>query len=652
MTTTDHRPRLSAEDLFADPAFSSPSISPDGARIAYLAPDRGRRNIWVRGIDEDHDVARCVSHDTRRGISTYFFSDDPRWLLYLQDTDGNEDWHLFRVDLEAPDSPATDLTPLAPGSRVFTVETLRGHPGTVLATMNRRPASLDTFLIDVASGEITVHHEQPEPGVNLLLDGDGEPAFVARVTADGGATEFSAIDTVTGDHRMLTRVAGPDHPMGVEVQQATPDGTGLVLGSYLDGDDLQLVRLDRETGEVSVLAAVAGHSLDIMGVLAPRALPPTLFTDRSTGKILAARFTGTRPHIEVIDPGFAAVYEALSQLSDGVLGSLSSDADGQRWVATFVHDRDPNVAWFYDHATGRSRRLFRPYPHLDPADLAPMEPVAFTARDGLPLAGFLTLPVGLPPRDLPLVLDVHGGPWVHDTWAYSPQAQFLSARGYAVMQVNYRGSSGHGRRHTLAALGEFAGAMHDDLLDAVNWAVAEGVADPDRIAIMGGSYGGYAALVGAAFTPERFAAAVDIVGIADLSSFIRSLPPVSRPYLESNWLAYVGDPDDPAQEAEMLARSPITHVDRITTPLLVAHGANDSRVARSESDTIVDSLRSRGVTVEYLLADDEGHGFGNPENRIRLQYAIENHLAKHLDRRSSFVRGQSARSSSRPGGGR
>lgn len=630
MTGTPANPRrLEIEDLFSDPDFARPTISPDGTRLAYLAPAHGRRNVWVRDIDHDHDLARCVTHDSRRGISTYFFTEDSRWLLYLQDTDGDEDWHLFRVDLDDPDSPATDLTPLPSGSRVFDVAALRARSATVVVTMNRRPASLDTFLIDVESGEITPHHEQSEPGRQLLLDGDGAPAFSARVAQDGD-TEFSAIDPTTGEERLLTRLAGADHPMGVEIQQATPSGDALILGSYLDDDDLKLVRVERGTGEVTVLAAVAGHSLDIISVLAPGVLPPTLYTDRRSGAVIAARFTGPRPHIEVLDPAFAEIYDAVSKLSDGVLGSLSSDITGQRWVATFIHDRDPDVAWFYDHATGGSRRLFRPHPHLDPDDLAPMEPVALTARDGLLLHGFLTLPVGIAPRDLPLVMVVHGGPWVHDAWGFDPQVQVLANRGYAVLQVNFRGSSGYGRRHTRAGVREFAGTMQDDLLDAVDWAISRGLADPARVAIMGASYGGYAALVGAAFTPDRFAAAVDIVGIADLASFVRSLPAVSRPYLASNWFAYVGDPEDPAQEADMRARSPIERVDHITTPLLIAHGANDARVRQAESDAIVGSLRRRGITVEYLLADDEGHGFGNPENEIRLQYAIEEHLAKHL----------------------
>ncbi|MEU2970676.1 S9 family peptidase [Nocardiopsis alba] len=632
MSSADHgtRPRrIEIEELFADPSFANPKISPDGTRMAYLAPEYGRRNVWVRGIDQDHDQARCVTHDDRRGITTYLWSDDPRWLLYLQDTDGNEDWHLYRVDLDDPDAPAVDLTPLPEGSRVFGAEELPSHPGHVLVTMNRRPMSLDLFRVEVATGEITLHHEQTGPTENVLLDHDGRPAFASHLEEDG-TLEFSAIDPDTGDHKSLIRMGGAEYPLGVHPQLVTPDGTGLVIGAYHESDHLKLVRIDRETGETTVLAALEDQSLDIMGTMLPGVLPPTVYTHRRTGEILAARFVGPRPHIEVLDDDFAEVYAKLSTLSDGVLGTLSSDDTGRHWIATFVHDRDPAVAWYYDHETGQSRRLFRPYPHLDPADLAPMEAVEFPARDGLPLHGLLTLPVGVAPERLPLVLLVHGGPWMHDTWGYNPQAQLLANRGHAVLQVNFRGSTGYGRRHTTAAIGQFAGAMHDDLLDAVDWAVDQGYADPDRIGIMGGSYGGYAALVGVTFTPDRFAAAVDIVGIADLASFMRNLPPFSRPYLMTSWYAYVGDPDVPEQEVDMLERSPISRVDKITTPLLVAHGANDVRVMQGESDKIVASLEERGVPVEYLLAEDEGHGFANPENEIRLQEAILRHFEEHL----------------------
>jgi dipeptidyl aminopeptidase/acylaminoacyl peptidase len=623
---------IDIEEFFADPEFAVPTISPDGTRIAYLAPKYGRRNVWVRRIDQDHSDAVCVTHDTRRGITTYHWTDDPRWLLYLQDTDGNEDWHLYRVDLDNPDEPAVDLTSMDPGSRVIGVEPYPPVPGTVLAWMNRRPMFIDTFRIEVATGETTLHLEQDEPGDIVLLDRDGRPAFSTSLAPDG-TVAFSAIDPATGDRRLLRHVGGAEHPMGVQPQQLTADGKGLLVGSFQDGDNLRLVRIDHATGQETVIAAVEGHDLDISGTMLPGVLPPTVYTGRRTGEILAARFVADRPRIEVVDPHFAEVYAQLQKLSDGVLGTLSSDESGQRWIATFIHDRDPGVTWFYDHTTGDARLLFRSYPDLDPDTMAPMTPVALTARDGLPLHAFLTLPVGVEPRNLPLVLVVHGGPWSHDTWGYNPEAQFLANRGHAVLQVNFRGSLGYGRRHVTAAIGEFAGAMHDDLIDAADWAVAQGYADPHRIGIYGGSYGGYAALVGVTVTPDYFAAAVDYVGVSDLANFLRTLPPFGRPYFAANWYRYVGDPDDPDQEADMLARSPITMADRIRTPLLVAQGANDVRVVKAESDNIVTSLRDRGVPVEYLVAKDEGHGFDNPENRIRLYRAIERHFAEHLGSR-------------------
>ena len=617
------------EDFFGNPDFAHATLSPDGTRLAYLAPAHGRMQVWVRGIDQEHDEAVCVTHDSRRGISTYHWTDDPRWLLYQQDTDGNEDWHLYRVDLTAPDEPAVDLTPLDPGSRVMAVQPLPSDPGHVLVWMNRRPLSFDAFRVAVATGETTLRLEQPGPAANYVLDREGRPAFLSTMTEDGSYT-FSVVDPETLEARPLLRVGGPEHPLGVMPQMATPDGRGLLLGLYQDSDDLRLVRVDRETGAETVVAAIDGHSLDTMGLMAPGLMPSTVLESARTGEVIAARFVDSRPRIDVVDPAYDDVFTALAALSDGVLHSTSSDDAERWWVASFVHDREPGVTWLYDRETGESRRLFGMYAHLDPAELAPTRPVQFPARDGLPLHAYLTLPVGPAPEKLPLVLVVHGGPWAHDSWHFDPEAQFLADRGYAVLQVNFRGSTGYGRRHVTAAIGELAGAMHDDLLDAVAWAVDRGVADPDRVGIYGGSYGGYAALVGVTVTPDVFAAAVDYVGISDLPNFMRTLPPFSRPYQATNWLTYAGDPDDPEQEADMLARSPITMLDRIRTPLLVARGANDARVVQAESDNVVTSLRQRGVPVEYLLAEDEGHGFANPENRFRLYRAMERHFAEHL----------------------
>ena len=637
MSTPENRDapprRIEVEEFFRDPASAHPSISPDGTRIAYLAPAQGRRNVWVRGLDQEHADAVCVTHDTRRGITSYYWPDDSRWLLYLQDTDGNEDWHLYRVDLDAPDQAATDLTPLPPGSRVFGADPLPSHPGSMLVAMNERPIAIDLFRIDVATGETTLHHEQVDPTEIVLLDQSGAPAFSSRVLPDG-TLEIYAVDRTSGERRRLRALGGVEYPVGVQPQLVTPDGAGLLIGAYTDSDDLRLLRLDHDSGAETVVAAVEGHSLDILGTMAPGVLPPTVFTSRRTGEVIAARFVDDKPRIEVLEEGFAEIYAELAALSDGVLGTLSSDAAERRWIATFVHDRDPAVTWLYDHSTGESRVLFRPYPHLDAGDLATMHPMTFDARDGLPLHGFLTLPTTTAAGPPPLVLLVHGGPWQHDTWGYHPQVQLLANRGYAVLQVNFRGSTGYGRTHTTAAVGEFARAMHSDLIDAADWAVAHGHADPDRIGIMGASYGGYAALVATALAPDYFAAAVDHVGVSDLASFLRNLPPFTKPYNVNSWYAYLGDPDDPAAEADMLSRSPITMVDQMTTPLLVAQGANDARVVQTESDSIVAPLRERGVPVEYLLATDEGHGFDNVENQIRLHRAIERHLGQHLsDRR-------------------
>ena len=634
MTEPDLRTRdlIEIEEFFADPTFAAPSLSPDGTRLAYSAPAGGRLNLWVRGVEQTHDEAVQVTADTRRGIYLHHWTDDPRWLLYQQDTDGNEDWHLYRVDLDDPGSPAVDLTPMDPGSRVLGVEPVTSIPGTALVWMNRRAMFTDVFRIDVATGQTTVHLEQDDPRVTVLLDRDGEPAFQTVLTPEG-TVEVSAFDA--GTPRLLRTLGGAEHPMGIHPQLVTADGHGLLVGSFGDGDHLRLVRIDRATGEETVVAEVEGLDVDISGTAVPGVLPPMVYTARRTGDVLAARFVADRPHVEVVDPGFAEVYAQLTELSDGVLGQLSSDDAGRRWVATFVDDREPGLTWLYDHATGEARLLHRPEKSFEPVDLAPMTPVSFLARDGLELPAQLTLPVGVEHRDLPLVLAVHGGPWSHDGWGYSPEVQFLANRGYAVLQVNFRGSVGYGRRHVTAAIGEFAGAMHDDLIDAVDWAVARGYADPDRVGIYGGSYGGYAALVGVTVTPERFAAAVDYVGVSDLASFLRTLPEFVRPHFVNNWYRYVGDPEVAEQEADMRSRSPITMVERIRTPLLVAQGANDVRVVQAESDNIVASLRDRGVPVEYLVASDEGHGFANPENRQRLYRAIEKHFATHLGGRTA-----------------
>ncbi|GAA2067430.1 S9 family peptidase [Streptomyces albiaxialis] len=626
-------PRIAVEDFFGSPVRTKATISPDGARIAYLAPWRDRLNVWVEAVeDRGERGARCVTADGNRSVHTYHWTDDPRWLLYEQDGDGDEGWHLYRVDLDDPDAGAVDLTPF-PGVTAKGFEAAVTGPGTALVRLNRRnPAEFDLYELDIATGGLTVLARNPGE-VGGWLRTPGGDLYVQTLT-DAGDIELAQWDAKTGARRRVTTFHGADHPLGVHPFQLTPDGTGVWIGSYRDTDRSRLVRLDLADGEETLVDSHPEFDLDTRSSVFP-ALPSPLIRDRRTGELTGVRYLGERQVIHALDPHFAAVLENLEKLSDGDLAAVSSDESGQRWVVSFTHARDPGVTWFYDHATGRGRRLFRPYPHLDPEALAPMTPVTVTARDGLELPSYLTLPLGAgtpgaEPGGLPLVLLVHGGPWSRDSWGYHPVVQMLANRGHAVLQVNFRGSAGFGKAFLKAGIGELAGKMHDDLVDAVDWAVKEGYADRGRVAVFGGSYGGYAALVGVAFTPGVFAAAVDFCGVSDLVGFLRTVPDFARPHLANNWHLYAGDPDDPEQAEELRARSPISRVDAIRTPLMVVQGGNDVRVVRAESDRIVDAVRARGVEVEYLVKENEGHGFVNPENNIDVYRAADRFLARHL----------------------
>ncbi|GAA3724309.1 S9 family peptidase [Streptomyces tremellae] len=625
-------PYLDVEELFGAPVRAGASISPDGTRIAYLAPWRGRLNVWVESLDDPGD-ARCVTADETRSVHTYHWTDDPGLLLYEQDTGGDENWHVHRVDLEDPGAPAVDLTPF-PGARVMGLELPSSRPGKALLHLNHRdPAQFDLCEVDIATRVLTVLAQNPGQVAGWLYTPDGE--LYAQTSTAEGDIELSRW-SAEGPRRIAV-FPGADHPLGVSPAQLTPDGSGVWIGSNRGTDRTRLARLDLATGEETEVDSHPELDLDTRSTVFPQ-LPSPLIRHRRTGGLLGVRYLGERQVIRPLDPHFAEVLHALEGLSDGDLGAVSCDESGRRWVASFTHDRDPGATYLYDHTTGRARLLFRPYPHLDPEVLAPMEPVTVPARDGLALPAYLTLPVGVEPAGLPMVLLVHGGPWSRDSWRFDPLAQLLANRGYAVLQVNFRGSTGYGKSFLAAGIGELAGRMHDDLVDAVDWAVARGYADRDRVAVFGGSYGGYAALLGASHTPGVFAAAVDFYGVSNLVTFLRSVPEFVKPQLANNWYLYAGDPADPEQEADLWARSPLSRVDAIRTPLLVVQGAGDARVVKAESDQLVEALRARSVDVEYLVKDDEGHGLVNPENAVDAYRAADRFLARHLGGRPGPAR--------------
>ena len=620
---------IPVEDFFKPPTRAAATLSPDGTKLAFLAPWQNRLNVWIEDLDTSEAPAepRCVTTDANRSVFHYEWTDDPRWLIYLQDTNGDENWHVFRVDLDDPGAAAVDLTPF-PGAMALPVREVKDGKTGVMVN-NREPTLLDLHELDIVTGELTLIAENPGQ-VNNWLNNDKGDVLATSLTPEGH------LELSRWDGERLSHVAtfdGSDYPVGIDPMVITPDGTGVWMGSNRDTDRTRLVHVDLTTGEETEVDSHPEFDVDPRSTVSPM-MPSPLIRHRRTGALLAVRYLGERQVIRPLDPDFAEVLARLEALSVGDITRLSSDEAGRRWVVGFNDDRDPGATYLYDHSSGQSRLLYRPLPHLAPESLAPMRPVTIPSRDGLALHSYLTLPVGVEPDKLPLVLVVHGGPWYRDSWGFDAGVQMLANRGYAVLQVNFRGSTGYGKAFLKAAIGEFAGKMHDDLIDGVNWAVEQGYADPDRVAIFGGSYGGYATLVGVTVTPDVFAAAIDYVGISDLANFMRTLPPIARPHLANNWHAYVGDPDDPDQLADMRKRSPITMVDQIRTPLLVIQGANDVRVVQAESDNLVNALRDRGVEVDYLVQGTEGHGAVNPETVIEMYQKVSEFLAHHLGGRA------------------
>ncbi|WP_422646822.1 alpha/beta fold hydrolase [Actinoalloteichus caeruleus] len=630
---------ITVEEFFAPPARIDARISPDGRTVAYRAPWRDRLNVFARDLDgdwpdtddPDDPAVRRLTSDDHRSIDTFFWSADSRYLLYLQDSDGDENHHLHRVDPAHPEEPAVDLTPF-PGARVLNTQCCDDRPASVFVQINaRRPDLVDLHELDLDTGRLTPLAENPGDVLGWLRTSTG------RILAFGMAEDGTHLlwERDGGEFRLISRFSGLDHLFGPFPQVPTPDGSGLWIGSARGSDRTRLVRLDLDTGEETGVDSHPLFDLDTPRPEADPRFPSSLIVHPATGELLGVRYLGERQEIHALDPHFAEVLPRLAELSDGDLAHVSCDDAGQRWVVDFTHDREHRATWSYDHATGTARRLFRPYPHLDPTRLAPMAPVSVRSRDGVDLPCHLTLPVGVERSDLPTVVLLHGGPWYRDCWGYDPEVQFLANRGYAVLQVNFRGSTGYGKAFTRAAIGEFAGRMHDDVLDAVDWAIARGYTDRDRVAIYGCSYGGYAALVGAAFTPDRFAAAISYTGMSDLVELVRGVVPFARRSVRNSFIRYIGDPDDPEQVADMTARSPIDRVDDITAPVLLIHGTNDVRVDRGHADRVAEALRARGAEVEYLLNEREGHWFVNPDSNIELYRTLERFLARHLGGRAA-----------------
>jgi dipeptidyl aminopeptidase/acylaminoacyl peptidase len=590
--------------LFGNPERSAPRLSPDGKRLAYIAPKDGVLNLWV---DDE-----CVTNDTIRGIRMYFWTFDNRHLIYMQDAGGDENWHVYSVDLDSGE--VVDRTPFD-GVQAQPYFLSNRKPDEVLLGINRDDPRLhDVYRLQLSTGELTKVVSNPGY-TEWLIDHDMEVRGAVAPRADGGI-DYLVRD---GDEFRTTFSTEPDD-MVLNVTgalQFTADGSRMYFSSAAGTDTARLVLVDLETGAEEVVVEHPERDITLSISFHPTTHEPQL-----------VGFATDRFDYVVLDPSVQPDIDALHAALEGDVHVVSRDDADTTWLIAEVRDNGSMRYHRWERDTKQRTFLFDNQPALNSYTLANVEPFAFTAQDGLEVHGFLTWPPGVERSNLPAVLHVHGGPWgARDEWGYVPDCQWLANRGYLTIQINYRGSGGYGKSFLNASAREWAGKMHTDLIDGLEHCIAQGWVDRDRTAIFGGSYGGYAALVGATFTPDVFRCAVDIVGPSNLVTLLKSIPPYWFG-VATQFHKLLGHPD--TDHEFLMERSPLSRVDDIRIPLLIAQGANDPRVKQAESEQIVEALRKRGIPHEYLLFEDEGHGFARPENRITFYEAAERFLAEHL----------------------
>jgi dipeptidyl aminopeptidase/acylaminoacyl peptidase len=604
-------PKIPLTDFFDNPKISSAHISPDGTRLAFLAPDRGKLNVWVCALNEGPAKARLITRDEKRGIMYFFWTRDSRYVLYLQDQGGNENFHLYRADPSAEKIDPADLTPFD-GARAEVIDLPREHPQKMLVALNSRDKRVfDVYELEIASGKLRLIEKNPGDVDSWVTDTKG--VLRGCLASPGkGMTEIRVRDTGTGPFRMLARYT--DEEDG-GLTAFGKDGTFVYGTNARDSNTTRLVKIDLATGKETVVDEDPEYDVE-----------EALISD-VTHEILAVSYDKDRLVYKPYDRQFAKDLDILKRTHDGDVLFISSDAKEQKWIVAYNSPTDPGATYLYDRATGQTEFLYRPRPWLKADQLVGMEPISYISRDGLEIHGYLTVPKGLKPENLPLLLVVHGGPWARDDWGYDPEVQFLANRGYAVLQVNYRGSTGYGKKFLHAGDKEWGGRMLDDLVDGVTWAVGKGIADPERLGIYGGSYGGYATLSALAFEPKVFKCGIDYVGISNLLTFMNTIPPYWDTFRDTMYQR-VGNPKT---ETEFLkSRSPLFSAGKIEAPLFIAQGFNDPRVNHAEAEQIVKALQDRGKTVEYMLKMDEGHGFANPKNRLDFYRKMETFLGANL----------------------
>lgn len=623
-------PLIERAKLFGNPTKAQGRLSPDGKWLSWIAPSNGVLNVWVAPVANPGD-ARVLTKEAKRPIRQHFWSPDSSMIMYINDVGGNEDFALYGVRIAGGDP--VNFTPFEKTTAQI-VGTSHKHKDRILVGLNNRDQRWhDVHALDLKTGKLTLV-QQNDGYSGFIADEELKLRVAVRPNAAGGQDYFRIVDGKVAGEPFLTH--GLDDSQTTQAFGFTADGKTLYWIDSRERDTAAAFAMDFETGRMTKLAEDGRADVD------------NAMFHPTTGVLQAVSVNYLTPEWKVLDQSVAGDIAFL----DKELGRWSiasrTDAD-DRWTVASDNSTSASSTYVYDRKAKKLTKLFDTRPELAGAPLAKMRPVEIRSRDGKALVSYLTLPVSAgekPAKPLPMVLLVHGGPWARDYYGFDREVQLLANRGYAVLQVNFRGSTGFGKGFTNAGNGAWGREMHDDLLDAVDWAVKQGYADPKKVAIMGGSYGGYATLAGLTFTPEAFACGVDIVGPSNLVTLLSTVPPYWESF-RKQLIARMGDPDTDAGKAWLKERSPLTYADRIQRPLLIGQGANDPRVKQAESDQIVAAMQAKNIPVTYVLFPDEGHGFARPENNIAFMAVTENFLSQCIGGRAEPIGGTVAASSAK-----
>lgn len=608
--TEQRKTLIPREVLFGNPEKTSPGLSPDGNKLAYLAPDKKNvLNIWVRDLTNLNQSDKQVTSEKKRGIPAFLWQYDNAHLLYMQDANGDENTHIYQTDLNTNETK--DLTPWD-GVKCSILDYSHKFPDVMLIEMNKRDKSLfDVYKVNLKTGELTLEAENPDRVLHWITDHDLNIRGCLSYTKEGSL--LVRIRDHANDPWREFLLLDPEETGGhVEF---TADNKSLYVLASIGGNTCRLLKYSLSGGEPEVL--LEDPDFDLTQLM----MHPT------TNALEAVGVDREKWNWIVLEPKIAKDFEKIAQIEKGVFSIASRTLSDQKWIIVFLSDQKPARYYLYDRDTQKSEFIFSAQPALEKYKLAAMQPISFQAHDGMTIHGYLTLPPEKDASNLPTVLLVHGGPWMRDSWGLKPSVQWLANRGYAVLQINYRGSEGYGKKYLNAGNKEWAGKMHTDLLDGKKWMIEKGYADPGKVAIYGGSYGGYAALVGLAFTPDEFCCGVDIVGPSNLVTLLQTVPPYWGP-VKVRMERRMGSLE--TEQEFLKSRSPLYKAEFIKKPLLIGQGANDPRVKQAESDQIVAAMRDNQLPVEYLLFSDEGHGFARPENRLKFFAAAEEFLSKYL----------------------